>query len=162
MKEKIIRRRNNLKEAMKQKIRMFLSAILCTVCIIGGMDFCPVTVYADTAGMENVSETVHVYADTPGDVKSSKYTLTANGTDIPVIKYSANGNNFDIARFSSDDASPEYNVTVNEEIKTVKVYPERYYPQDSIKIGADKRSLTFTMSESLRYAIVMINGSPAD
>lgn len=151
-----------MKEAMKQKIRMFLSAILCTVCIIGGMDFCPVTVYADTAGTENVSETVHVYADTPGDVKSSKYTLTANGTDIPVIKYSANGNNFDIARFSSDDASPEYNVTVNEEIKTVKVYPERYYPQDSIKIGADKRSLTFTMSESLRYAIVMINGSPAD
>ncbi len=53
---------------------------------------------------------VHIYADTPGDEKSAKYTLTANGTSVPVVKYSRNGNNFDIARFASADAAPEYTV----------------------------------------------------
>lgn len=103
-----------------------------------------------------------MYDDTPGDVKSSKYTLTANGTEVPVIKYSANGNNFDIARFSSDDATPEYTVTCSEDINTVSVYPVRYYPQENIKVSSDKRSVTFTMSDQLRYAFVMINGGPED
>lgn len=105
---------------------------------------------------------VHIYADTPGDELSAKYTLTANGTNVPVIKYSRNGNNFDIARFACGDNSPEYTVQVKEDIKQVTVYPERYYPQDSIRVSQDKRSVTFSMSDKLRYAFVMINGGPAD
>lgn len=105
---------------------------------------------------------VHIYADTPGDVKSAKYSLTANGTEVPVIKYSQNGNNFDVARFSSSDATPEYTVQVTENIDQVAIYPERYYPQEAIQVSGDKRSVTFTMSEQLRYAFVMINGGPAD
>ncbi len=105
---------------------------------------------------------VHVYADTPGDELSAKYTLTANGTNVPVVKYSRNGNNFDIARFASADNTPEYTVQVKEDINQVTVYPERYYPQESIQVSPDKRSVTFSMSDKLRYAFVMINGGPAD
>ena len=56
--------------------------------------------------LEAAGSGVHIYADTPGDEKSGKYSLTADGTDVPVIKYSRNGNNFDIARFASADATP--------------------------------------------------------
>ncbi len=105
---------------------------------------------------------VHVYADTPGDELSAKYTLTANGTNVPVIKYSRNGNNFDIARFACADNSPQYTIQVKEDISQVTIYPERYYPQESIQISQDKRSVTFSMSDKLRYAFVMINGGPAD
>ncbi|MBE5871379.1 MAG: hypothetical protein E7294_08990 [Lachnospiraceae bacterium] len=113
--------------------------------------------------MEAQAGYVHVYADTPGDVRSEKYTMTANDTQIPVIRYQANGNNFDIARFSSADATPEYTVTLKTEtIDTITVYPERYYEKDQLKISEDRHSVTFTMSENLRYAFVMINGSVAD
>lgn len=105
---------------------------------------------------------IHIYADTPGDETSSKYTLTANGVEVPVIKYNRNGNNFDIARFASADVTPEYTVQVSEEIKEVTVYPQRYYPKEALRISDDKRSVTFTMSDKLRYAFVMINGGPAD
>lgn len=105
---------------------------------------------------------VHIYADTPGDESSAKYTLTANGTEVPVIKYSRNGNNFDIARAASADATPEYTVQVSETINEVAVYPQRYYPREALHISDDKRSVTFTMSDKLRYAFVMINGGPAD
>ncbi len=110
----------------------------------------------------NAAGEIHVYAETPGDTVSEKYTLTANGTQVPVVSYRANGNNFDIARFASQDAAPEYTVTVAEDIQTVTVYPERYYPKETITISEDKRSLTFRMSEKLRYAFVMVNGGPAD
>lgn len=113
---------------------------------------------------------IHVYAPTGDDpatsenestdVMSAKYTLQADGIQIPVVQYNQKGHNFDIARFSSDTRKPEFTVTVAEEIKSVKVYPERYYPQEGLKVGADKRTLTFTMSEaaSLNSVIVMING----
>ncbi len=112
--------------------------------------------------LEAAGSGVHIYADTPGDEKSGKYSLTADGTDVPVIKYSRNGNNFDIARFASADATPEFTVKVQEDINKVAIYPERYYPQEAIKVSADKRSVTFAMSDRLRYAFVMINGGPAD
>lgn len=134
------------------------SLILSAALFLGNIAvFVPQQVYASQSGDE-----IHIYADTPGDVKSAKYTLTANGTAVPVIKYSQNGNNFDIARFSSSDATPEYTVQVTEDINQVAVYPERYYPQEEIRVSEDKRSVTFTMSEHLRYAFVMINGGPAD
>lgn len=146
-----------MKKTMKQKMTACMSVLLCTImCITGVLGWNPVT--ANAAATE--SGEIHVYAETPGDVESSKYTLTANETKVPVIKYSANGNNFDIARFSSDDATPEYTVTVTEDIETVKVYPERYYPQENITVSSDKRSVTFTMAKELRYCFVMINGGP--
>lgn len=148
-----------MKGVLKQRAKVHISALVCAVLLIAGMaGINSVNVHAETGS----SGEVHVYADTPGDVTSSKYTLTANGTSVPVIKYSANGNNFDIARFSSDDATPEYTVTCTEEIETVDVYPERYYPQEEIQVSADKKSVTFTMSDQLRYAFVMINGGPED
>ena len=49
------------------------------------------------------------------------------------------------------------------EIETVTVYPERYYDSDSLKVSADKHTVTFRISEesNLRYAFVMINGCGA-
>ena len=105
---------------------------------------------------------IHTYAETPGDAASAKYTLTADGTNIPVIKYEAKGNHFDVARFASDAKTPEYTVHVTEEIQTVKIYPERYYPQESIQVSEDKHSVTFRLSDQLPYCYVMINGGPED
>ena len=108
---------------------------------------------------------VHVYAETPGDTYSEKYEVKVNETKVPAVVYNANGNNFDIARFATNETEPEITVTVpNIEIETVKVYPERYYSPDSLSVSADRHTLTFRMSEksNLRYAFVMINGGPAD
>lgn len=139
----------------RQGIQRVISVCLCVAMTVAGL--MPFGSFEAKAAGE-----VHVYADTPGDVASTKYTLTANGTQVPVVKYSANGNNFDIARFSSSDAAPEYTVQVTEEINTVAIYPERYYPKENITVSEDKRSITFQMSDKLRYAFVMVNGGPAD
>lgn len=148
-----------MKRTMKQKLQKCITALLCAaMCISGMLGVSPVTANAT----QSDSQDVHVYTDTPGDTLSGKYTLTANGTNVPVIKYSANGNNFDIARFASNDTTPVYTVTVTDTIETVTVYPERYYPQDSITISEDKHSVTFELSENLRYCFVMINGGPED
>lgn len=143
----------------KQRGQAVISLIVSAAMILGNL-FLPVTGSVQNA--EAAEGEVHVYESTPGDEASAKYTLTANGTQVPVVKYSANGNNFDIARFSSSDTTPEFTVQVKEEIKQVTVYPERYYPQETIKVSADKKSVAFTMSDQLRYAFVMINGGPAD
>lgn len=137
-------------------VKKSIAALLAAAMAVTG--FSPVDPIKEVKAEGNI----HVYADTPGDVNSEKYTLTANETEVPVIKYSANGNHFDIARFSSSDPTPEYTVTVKEEIQTVTVYPERYYPKENITISEDKKSLTFRMSDKLRYAFVMVNGGPAD
>lgn len=107
---------------------------------------------------------VHIYRDTPEDEASGKYKVKVNGTDVEAVKYDANGNNFDIARFASDSENPEITVTVTEEIQSVTVYPERYYPQEDLKVSEDRKTLTFRIAEEsdLRYAFVMINGGPAD
>lgn len=130
--------------------------------------FMAATMASETAFAETVDAgsskqaSVHVYDSTPGDVASGKYTLQVSGTAVPVIKYSANGNNMDIARFSSDSKTPEFEVAVTEDINSVTVYPQRYYPAESLNVSQDKRKLTFSMAEELPYAIVMINGGPAD
>lgn len=110
-----------------------------------------VTAYAPT-GVGNGTTT-------SPDVASTKYTVTANGTSVEAVKYQANGNNFDIARFKSDSRTPVIEVTVpNEEINTVNIYPQRYYPTTAYKVSDDKHTLTFKMEASLYSAIVMING----
>ncbi len=148
--------KGSIQRIPKQIAKAGAAAFLCAaMCVTGMTGMFPVSVKAAPQG-------VHVYAETPGDVASEKYTLTANGTQVPVIKYDANGNHFDIARFSSDDPAPTFQVTVKEEIQTVNVYPARYYPQENIQISEDKHTVTFAMSaeSDLRYALVMINGGP--
>lgn len=137
-------------------VKKSIAALLAAAVAVTG--FSPVGPIKEVKAEGNI----HVYADTPGDVNSEKYTLTANGTQVPVVSYKANGNNFDIARFASSDAAPEYTLTVTEDIQTVAIYPERYYPKENITVSEDKRSLTFQMSDKLRYAFVMVNGGPAD
>ena len=101
--------------------------------------------------------------------ESTKYDLKANGTDVSVYKYQKQADpgqyyHMDIARFSSDDTQPVFEVTLTDgsTIDSVTVYPERYYPQDALFISDDKKTLTFQMSEGLRYCIVNINGTEKD
>ena len=145
----------------RQKLnkRKMLSLVLSFALVLGNVIVSPQSQVQKVQALEGE---VHIYADTPGDERSAKYTLTANGIEVPVIKYSRNGNNFDIARAASADATPEYTVRVSETINEVAVYPQRYYPKEALRISGDKRSVTFTMSDKLRYAFVMINGGPAD
>jgi uncharacterized protein YjdB len=102
--------------------------------------------------------------------ESSKYELKANGTPITVYKYQKSSNagsayyHMDVARFSADDATPVFEVTVKDGtvIDSVEVYPERYYPKESFAISEDGHTLTFRMSDALRYCIVNINGTVDD
>lgn len=101
--------------------------------------------------------------------ESTKYSLTANGTPVSVYKYQKQTDpgkfyHMDVARFSSDDAAPTFQVTLKDgtTIDSVTVYPERYYPQEAFQISEDKKTLTFQMSEGLRYCIVNINGTEND
>lgn len=102
--------------------------------------------------------------------ESEKYKLKANGKPVSVFKYQKSetaGSAFyhmDVARFSSDDKTPIFEVELidGSTIENVSVYPQRYYSSDVFKVSADKKKLTFQMSEALRYCIVNINGSSAD
>lgn len=101
--------------------------------------------------------------------ESDKYELKANGTVVSVYKYQKQDEpgklyHMDVARFSSDDAQPVFEVTLKDgsTIDSVEVYPERYYPQESLQVSADKKTLTFQMSEGLRYCIININGTQDD
>lgn len=63
--------------------------------------------------------------------ESSKYGLQANGTDVSVYKYQKKaeaGTNFyhmDVARFSSDDATPEFTVTLKDDTEINSVVSTR-------------------------------------
>ena len=101
--------------------------------------------------------------------ESTKYELKVNGTPVSVYKYQKQANpgsyyHMDIARFSSDDAEPVFEITMKDgsTIDSIYVSPERYYPADSFEISADKKTVKFKMSADLRYCIVNINGSIND
>jgi uncharacterized protein (DUF1778 family) len=153
---------------VKQKHSRSILAILLCICVSFGLT--PLIAFADPAG-----DAVHVYAptgDEPGtagvnespDVASAKYQVKANGIEIPAIRYDARGYDMDVARFASEDATPEFEITLinSDMIDRVQVYPERYYPPESMAVSPDKKTLRFTLSDKLRYAIVYINGSPLD
>ncbi|MBO1329818.1 hypothetical protein [Streptomyces sp. VRA16 Mangrove soil] len=117
----------------------------------------------------HAATTVHTYAPTgvgggttaSPDVASTKYQVDVAGTPVQAVKYTANRNNFDIARFASDSRNPTITVTLpGTTIDTVNVYPARYYPSGSVKVSPDKHTLTFRMSAAakLNQAIVMVNG----
>ena len=101
--------------------------------------------------------------------ESTKYELKVNGTPVSVYKYQKQtdpGSHYhmDIARFSSDDAEPVFEITMKDgsTIDSIYVSPERYYPEDSFEISTDKKTVKFKMSADLRYCIVNINGSIND
>ena len=101
--------------------------------------------------------------------ESTKYELKVNGTPVSVYKYQKQANpgsyyHMDIARFSSDDAEPVFEITMKDgsTIDSIYVSPERYYPEDSFEISADKKTVKFKMSADLRYCIVNINGTIND
>ena len=103
-------------------------------------------------------EPVHTYRHTPGDVRSDRFTLSANGTDVFVAKYSNRFNNrMAVARFASDDATPLFTVTANAPITSWRIHPERDYPASAVQVSGN--TLTFEMSDALRYVIVEINGT---
>ena len=145
-----------MKECLKQVVSVAISVLLAVSAI-------PQTAFAaDVQNTGGADGAVHVYVETPGDTQSSKYMLTVNETAVPVIKYAANGNHVDVARFACESAAPDIQVSVQEEIRTAAVFPQRYYPETALTVSEDKHTLTFPMAEELRYAIVMINGGPAD
>lgn len=120
-------------------------------------------------GPAHAATTVHTYAPTgvgggtttSPDQASTKYQVKVAGTPVQAVRYTANRNNFDIARFASDSRTPTITVTLpNTTIDTVNVYPARYYPPGSVSVSADKHTLTFQMSADagLNQAIVMVNG----
>lgn len=143
-----------------------LSFVMCMVMGVSAIG----TGSSISAAQTAESSQIHVYkptGDDPAteenestDQASEKYTLTADGTEIPVIQFNQKGHNFDVARFASDTRTPEFTITVSEDINFVNVYPQRYYPQENLKVSEDKRTLTFSMSQeaNLNYVIVMING----
>ncbi|MFF5494299.1 DNRLRE domain-containing protein [Streptomyces aquilus] len=117
----------------------------------------------------HAATTVHTYAPTgvgggtttSPDQASTKYQVQVAGTPVQTVRYTANRNNFDIARFASDSRTPTITVTLpSTTIDTVNVYPARYYPSGSVSVSADKHTLTFQMSADagLNQAIVMVNG----
>jgi trimeric autotransporter adhesin len=121
------------------------------------------------AAPAQAATTVHTYAPTgvgggtttSPDQASTKYQVQVAGTPVQAVRYTANRNNFDVARFASDSRTPTITVTLpSTTIDTVNIYPARYYPSSSVSVSADKHTLTFQMSADagLNQAIVMVNG----
>ncbi len=100
---------------------------------------------------------------------SSKYEMATNGISISIYQYkkgydSRKYHNFDIARFSVSDSTPQIQIKLIDgtDIKSVEIYPERYYPTEKLSISSDKSVLTFNMAENLPYCIVNVNGTLKD
>ncbi len=156
---------------MKQNpLRRKVLAVLLSAAML--MSVAPGAVYAAGAP---AGGTVHVYAPTGDDPataenespdeESTKYQVSVNNTAVPVIKYNAQGQgNMDVTRFASDDRTPNIEVTLinTETINNVQVYPERYYPQEALTVSEDGKTVRFAMSDKLSYAIIYINGTPAN
>lgn len=123
-----------------------------------GALFAPAAMMAATAipASAEADAPVHTYRATPGDVASERFTLEANDTDVFVTKYANRSNNrMAVARFASDDETPTLTVTNTEPITSWTIYPEHDYPDDAVTV--DGNTLTFEMSDALRYAIVEVN-----
>ncbi|MFF2267361.1 putative Ig domain-containing protein [Cellulosimicrobium cellulans] len=115
------------------------------------------TTVAGTAHAETGDGGVHTYRATPGDTASERWDLTANGTDVFVTKLANRSNDrVHYARFASQDATPTLTVTSDQPITSWEIHPQRYYPADAVQV--DGNTLTFEMSDQLRYAIVEVNG----
>ncbi len=101
---------------------------------------------------------------------STRFAVKVEGIDVAAVRYDNsdvvdNGHAMDVARFATNSLTPviEISLLAGDDIESVAVHPMRYYPDSVLTIGKDKRSLRFSLSESLPYAIVAINGAdPAD
>jgi len=100
------------------------------------------------------------------DVLSTRFNVKVADVNVAAIRYDNTGygnqgHNMDIARFSSNSLTPkvEINVMEGNEINNITIHPVRFYPQEALKISADRRTVTFEMVEKLPYAIVIINGN---
>lgn len=101
--------------------------------------------------------------------KSTKFVMTANGTSVSIFKYQkgplgSGYYNFDVARFSSEDRTPTFEIKLQENtiITTIEIYPEKYYPQETLSVSSDRKSFSFSMSDKLPYCIININGTLTD
>lgn len=100
------------------------------------------------------------------DVLSTRFGVKVANVDVSAVRYDNTGygnqgHNMDIARFASNSLTPKVEIKVmgNDEIRSVTIHPVCFYPQEAVKISADRRTLTFEMVEKLPYAIVIINGN---
>lgn len=110
---------------------------------------------------------IHTYAPTPGDIASDRFGLSVDGTEVFVAKYANRSNNrMHVARFASADTvrlrrsadpAPTVTITNSAPITSWTIYPERLYPTDAVTVSGS--SMTFEMSDALRYAIVRVNGT---
>lgn len=73
-----------MREKQRKNTHVLLSLLLSAAMVLG--NFMPL-LPKDVQVVEASGGEIHVYESTPGDVASTKYTLTANGTAVPVVKY---------------------------------------------------------------------------
>ncbi len=99
------------------------------------------------------------------DALSARFQVKVAETEVAAVQsdntgFGDQGHNMDIARFASDSRTPQITIRVQGEdsIKSVTIHPVRLYPQESLAISPEQRTVTFRMSEALPYAIVAING----
>ncbi|GAB3161971.1 hypothetical protein GCM10027059_13510 [Myceligenerans halotolerans] len=140
---------------MTKRLGLRWSAIVAVGALLA-----PAAVVAATAvpASAEADAPVHAYRATPGDVASERFALEANDTDVFVTKYANRSNNrMAVARFASDDETPTLTVTNSEPITSWTIYPERYYPDGAVTV--DGNTLTFEMSDALRYAVLEVNGA---
>ncbi|MDR6144022.1 hypothetical protein QE375_003576 [Microbacterium foliorum] len=138
---------------MTKKSRWSIAATLVAALLVA-----PAIIQSPAAAAASAAGDIHTYRDTPGDVRSDRFTLSANGEEVFVTKYSNRYNNrMAVARFASDDATPLLTVTANTPITSWKIFPERDYPSSAATVSGN--TLSFEMSADQRYVIVEINGS---
>ena len=99
------------------------------------------------------------------DALSTRFAVKVADVNVAAIRYDNTGNGnqghfMDVARFATNSLTPkiEVNVAGGDAINSVVIHPVRFYPQTTLTVSADRRTLTFEMVENLPYAIVVING----
>ncbi len=99
------------------------------------------------------------------EVLSSRFDVKVADINVAAVRYDNTGfgnqgHNVDVARFASNSLTPvvEIRLKDGDDISSVTIHPVCFYPQETITISADKRSLRFEMNDRLPYAIVAING----
>ncbi len=99
------------------------------------------------------------------DATSTRFNIKVGDVPVCAVRYDNTGfgnqgHNMDVARFSSNSLTPEIEINVMDgnEIQSVTIHPVCFYPQESLRISPNKKTVTFKMVKELPYAIVIING----
>lgn len=135
-----------MRENISSKITLVVSIVFLAIGLIFSLSsLSEPTINRQQAASNN---TLIKYADTPGLVRSTSYTLKVNGEDISVEKFK----DVSYARFAMS-GSVELTVGTSQAVSNVRISPMR----DNIRSTTNGNNITFTLNRPRKLMVILNN-----